>query len=330
MKIAVIENLPQGGAKRVVLEEIRYLSKKHQVKHFELNFELKGFRLIKDFHNFVSLSLEHKKLAQEIDSLGFDVCLVHPSKLTQAIFTLRYLNTPSLYYCHELLRIAYEKELAFNLEVPWYKKYYEQATRIIRKRIDRKNAKSANLIVANSKYTAKKIKKVYNRKADVIYPGVDEKVFKPYKLAKKNQLLFVGEENEINGYPFAKRIANEANLNLKVVKGFKLSDKELAKEYSQSLATLCTSYNEPFGMAATESIACGTPVLAVNDGGYKETVVNSKNGFLLPRKEKFFVEKLSGIKSLRKGDRYFRDLIKSNFSWEKHGFEIERKLRSLL
>jgi glycosyltransferase involved in cell wall biosynthesis len=39
-------------------------------------------------------------------------------------------------------------------------------------------------------------------------------------------------------------------------------------------------WHEPFGMVAVEALACGTPVLASNRGGFTDIVVDEENGVL--------------------------------------------------
>lgn len=48
-----------------------------------------------------------------------------------------------------------------------------------------------------------------------------------------------------------------------------------------AIASISVSKNEDFGMVAIESMACWIPVIAVNEGGYKETIVHEKTGILL-------------------------------------------------
>jgi glycosyltransferase involved in cell wall biosynthesis len=46
---------------------------------------------------------------------------------------------------------------------------------------------------------------------------------------------------------------------------------------------LCPSrWDEPFGMAAAEAQACGTPVVAFRRGGFSEVIMDSVTGFLVP------------------------------------------------
>jgi glycosyltransferase involved in cell wall biosynthesis len=41
-------------------------------------------------------------------------------------------------------------------------------------------------------------------------------------------------------------------------------------------------WDEPFGMAAAEAQACGTPVVAFRRGGLSEVIMNGVTGFLVP------------------------------------------------
>ena len=38
---------------------------------------------------------------------------------------------------------------------------------------------------------------------------------------------------------------------------------------------------EPFGLTTLESLACGTPIVAVREGGFREVVVEGLNGVLV-------------------------------------------------
>ncbi len=363
MKIAVFHNLPPGGAKRVLYEEVKTLSKKHDLYLFifdsrdEIFLDIRSFckgvktykydfgrnvpsvfsRIDKDYSDFFRLKAIHKNIAQDIDKNNFDVCLVHPDKFTQAPFLLRFLRTPSLYYCHELLRFAYEKELEFKENVLFIKKCYENTTRIIRKNVDRENARKATVMLANSNYTVKKAKSAYYRDVKLCYPGVDTSIFKPAG-RKRKQVVFVGRWGMINGYETAREAVEIVRKNTqfvfkKVIFSKERSDNQLAKEYSESMITLCTSYNEPFGLTPIESMACETPVLAVNDGGYKETVVDGKTGFLLPRSPKAFAEKIylliRNSDIVKKMGKLGRKYTIANWNWKKHNEKLERLLTNV-
>jgi glycosyltransferase involved in cell wall biosynthesis len=367
MKIAIYHNLPPGGGKRTVYEQIKYLSQKHDLDLYELSstdeeyLNVRPFcknvytftfklpknvhgikRLIKDFNNFFTLNLQHKIIAKQINESDYDVCLVHPSAYTQAPFILRYLKKPTLYFCEEYLRIVYEKELEFTEKVGFHKKIYEMVTRLIRKKIDRDNARSADLVVANSKFTQKNIQKAYKIKAEYCHLGVDTKIFKKTTKKRGNYVLVVGDKDEAGGFDFANKIIKNipAKIRPQIKRlGFskgKLmlnNDKKVAKEYSHAIATLCISYNEPFGLASIESQACQTPVFAVDEGGFKETVISGKTGYLLKRDPKLFANKLIQlIKHPKKQESLGKKGKKSvvdNFAWEKHCKKIEKHLTRL-
>lgn len=344
MKIAVFHNLPPGGAKRVLDEEVKFLSKKHPMTAFKCDYRIKrrllSFlgRLDQDFQNLFILRELHRELARKINRGGFDVCLVHPDKLTQAPFLLRYLRVPSLYCCEELLRIAYEKELKFKERVVFFKKWYEDINRILRKKIDRNNAQAATKILVGSNYIKEKVSKAYGKRAKTCPFGVDAKIFLPKGAKKEKTLLFIGEKEKVPGFYFAqeclKFIPKNTRPNLKVISFSKnklrLSDDELAAEYSKALVTLCTSYNEPFGLVALESMACETPVIAVEEGGYRETVIDGETGFLLRRDPNKFAEKIIYLvehpKIAEKMGKAGREHVKKNFTWKKHNQCLEKEL----
>jgi glycosyltransferase involved in cell wall biosynthesis len=58
-------------------------------------------------------------------------------------------------------------------------------------------------------------------------------------------------------------------------------DPELIKLISESVATIYIPVDEDFGMTPVESMACGVPVIWVNDGWLKESVLDGKTGILI-------------------------------------------------
>ena len=105
---------------------------------------------------------------------------------------------------------------------------------------------------------------------------------------------------------------------------------QLCDVYNRSQATLATAYLEPFGLSVIESMACGTPVIAVSEGGFRETIINNKTGLLVERDgEKFAlaITKLIGDKKLYKS---ISDLsiirAKKLFGWDNTVLKIEKLL----
>jgi glycosyltransferase involved in cell wall biosynthesis len=60
-----------------------------------------------------------------------------------------------------------------------------------------------------------------------------------------------------------------------------ISDQELLDLYAHCTATIQTSGNEDFGLIPIESMAAGKPCLAVNEGGFRETIQSGQTGMLV-------------------------------------------------
>lgn len=71
-----------------------------------------------------------------------------------------------------------------------------------------------------------------------------------------------------------------------------VTTQEMIELYQQAHGTLFTPMNEDFGITPVESMSCGTPVIAVNEGGVKETVIDGKTGFLVHASPYSIAEKM--------------------------------------
>ena len=154
---------------------------------------------------------------------------------------------------------------------------------------DYRTANGVDYFIANSKFIARRIKKVYGREAEVIYPPVDVEAYQmcqqkedfyltasrmvPYKKIK----LIVEAFNEMpykklvvigDGPEFAKTKAIAgANIELIGYQPF-----EVLKEKMQKAKAFVFAAEEDFGITPVEAQACGTPVIAYGKGGALETV----------------------------------------------------------
>lgn len=172
-------------------------------------------------------------------------------------------------------------------------------------------------ILANSKYTAKYLTKVYGiGNVDVAYPGINKEDFF-YQAPDENIILNVNQlwpHKRVNLIIEAMQYIENAQLyivgkgpeekNLKnQVKSLGLSDRvffmggvsneELAILYARSLCVAFAPVREPFGIVAAEAMAAGKPLVAVNEGGYCEAVTDKKNAFLVNAVPREFADKIN-------------------------------------
>ncbi|MFI5212471.1 MAG: glycosyltransferase family 4 protein [Candidatus Saccharimonadales bacterium] len=91
-----------------------------------------------------------------------------------------------------------------------------------------------------------------------------------------------------------------------------IGGKKKLKFISQARALLFPiEWNEPFGMAVVEALACGTPVIAMNRGAMPEIIQHGVNGFLA-NDEKEFAEYMTRIDEI--DPKACRQSVEAQFS----------------
>ncbi|MBU1256554.1 glycosyltransferase, partial [Patescibacteria group bacterium] len=61
----------------------------------------------------------------------------------------------------------------------------------------------------------------------------------------------------------------------------RVDDKKLPGLFAGAIGFIALARDEDFGITPVESMACGTPVIAFNGGGFKESVVDGVTGVLI-------------------------------------------------
>lgn len=352
MKIALFHELNWGGARRTVNEFARVLSNKHTVHIYYVDgsketikynnlstyifyqfpsLEYMGGnwkrKIYKDSIELLKLYLLHKKIAKQINKEKYDLIFIHPSKFTQAPFLLRFIKGHKVYFCQEPLRLIYDEYLNSLVNLACHKFIYEIINRKIRKWIDASNTKKADLILANSLYSVRSIKKAYGINSHLCYLGVDVNKFRPIPVKKIYDVLFIGNKTSIEGYDLFKDTVKlfKQKINIKILESnFRyamISDEQLVLEYNRAKIVVQLSRNEPFGLIPIEAMACGVPVIAIAEGGLAESVLHGKSGFLIKRSKKELFEALSILldkDDLRKKmGKKAREYTVANWTWEK-------------
>jgi len=87
------------------------------------------------------------------------------------------------------------------------------------------------------------------------------------------------------------------------------------------------TWPEPFGLVMTESMACGTPVLALKNGSIPEVILNGKTGYI----ENNIEDLIKRVKDVEKIDRQIcRKHVERNFSAQKMADEYLSVYRKLI
>jgi len=262
-------------------------------------------------------------IAEKINNSA-DIALVHNSMPVAAPPVLQYLTIPSVYFCFEHPRHIYENSIIRRTNTA-LTEYALKPLGAMEKRMDRSSAGSATQIVTFSTYMQSNIERFYGRTAKIVRPGVNSKFFCPgdRPVEKGRFVLSVGALWKFKGHetvirilghiparsrPELKIVADREypgynvklhsladSLSVKIVIERSISEESLRGMYRNAQAVICCQRNEPYGLVPLEAMACGTPVIAIQEGGFVDNVIQGKTGFLFSGKPEEGAELLMNI-----------------------------------
>ena len=178
----------------------------------------------------------------------------------------------------------------------------------IQMREEIENARHFDRILVNSFYSRESVLRAYGVEAEVCYLGVDTGLFQPtgepvenfviglgavhyhkgvdrairalamIPLEQRPKLLWVGNDSGSQYAQELTQLARQLGVDFEIK--IMVADTELVSLLNRAAAMLYTSRLEPFGLAPLEAGACGTPVVAVAEGGIRESIVPGENGLL--------------------------------------------------
>jgi glycosyltransferase involved in cell wall biosynthesis len=199
-------------------------------------------------------------------------------------------------YCHSPMRYIWEL----------YHEYYKDASvlrkifmRLLTNSLRVWDITSANLVdrfITNSTWTAKRIKRYYNRDAEVVFGPTDvEKYYAVERKADGDYYLFFGQLTPNKRVDLAieaciiakKKLVVAGGGGKKVVSKYKknafisfvgkISDEQV-KEYFSGAKALLFPGVEDMGLVPVEANAAGCPVIAYRKGGVLDTVKEGVTG----------------------------------------------------
>ena len=246
-------------------------------------------------------------------------------------------------YCHTPPRWLYGYTTSINFQKYVLVRFYARVVGHFLRMYDFKQAQKVNYFIANSKEVQGRIKKFYRRDSTIIYPPVS--LPKTTDVKKGDYYFIVSRIVGAKGLDLAVDAALKAGFKLKIAgspAGYyfeheklvkksegkveflgQVTDDELSKLYKGARAFLALSQDEDFGITPIEAMLSGTPVIAFNGGGYKETVINNKTGILF---DDYSVNGLiEAIKKFEKTKISSKDCIEQAKKFSKERFKNEIK-----
>ncbi len=242
------------------------------------------------------------KAFEALDLSDFDVVI----SSSNAYFakSVRVPNGKHVCYCHTPPRALYGYSTMSNWKASPLTLVIGSIMNHFLRIIDYYAAQRVDSFIANSRETARRIEKFYRRESTVIYPPVAlADLFAPEKdqlipLLDRTYYLYVNRLALAKHPEIAVAVCTKLNLPLKVVGEGKMlaglkemagptveflggvDDAQLCQLYAGAQALLYPVEDEDFGIVPVEAMAFGTPVIAHNSGGPRETVIQGKTGVL--------------------------------------------------
>ena len=223
----------------------------------------------------------------------------------------------NLYYCLTPTRMFYDQREALMQRLGPMARLAARLWIGFQRPFDRRAVTHADRILAISENVRRRVARFYNRQAAVVYPPVStsrfrfqevgdawlsvgrlypekriDLLFEIFRRLPKEKLIVVG------GYAAGDRATDYLD-RLKpppnVTMMGEISDEALVDLYAICRGLITTAVDEDFGITPVEAMAAGKCVLATDEGGYRESVVDGKTGFLLAPDANVFAKKIQEL-----------------------------------
>jgi len=170
------------------------------------------------------------------------------------------------------------------------------------------NVRACDQVLVNSYFSRESVFRTFGVDSKVCYLGIDTSLFRDLALDRERFVVGLGSFNSIKGIDLAVKamsllseprprliwISNSGDkwyeeemkklacsLGVELTVKAAISDAEVVTILNRATLLLYTSRLEPFGLAPLEANACALPVVAVAEGGVRETIKDGMNGFLV-------------------------------------------------
>ena len=215
-------------------------------------------------------------------------------------------NKPNLWYVHSPIREIWDlySYTRTNMVPFLFRPAFDCWVHLNRK-LTSNYIKHVNILVCNSLNTQRRVHKYLHREAKIIYPPIETNRFsfnktgdfwlsvnrlishkrilmqiEAFRKLPQEKLVIIGSYEQSRHFrQYAKQVLESAPPNVEIKSW--ISFEELLSLYGNCRGFITTAHDEDFGMTAVEAMAAGKPVIAPNEGGYRETVIDGKTGILI-------------------------------------------------
>jgi len=224
---------------------------------------------------------------------------------------------PNLYYCLTPTRSFYDQRSAMLARLQAPNRWVARLWSSYHARFERRSIQHCDAVVAISDTVRRRVQRYYGRDARVIYPPVATRKHRfvelgdfwlsvsrmyPEKRIELQLDIFRRLPNEklviVGGYSagdLAERYLARLKPTPNVTLLGEIPEDRLLDLYARCRGFLTTAVDEDFGITPVEAMAAGKCVLATDEGGYRETVVQGRTGFLLPPDAEAFAMKIREV-----------------------------------
>jgi len=234
---------------------------------------------------------------------------------------------PNIWYCYTPVRPFYDLYQDFLTRLNFITRQLFRTWVYVHRFFDQRSIRQVDRIIAISGIVQGRILMFHNRHADVIYPPVNTSLYQcleygnfwlsvnrlypekrielqieAFRQVTEEHLVIVGGYSEgDHAARYAKKIREHVPSNV-LFQG-EVSEIQLIDLYARCKGVICTAMDEDFGLTPVEAMASGKPVLAVDEGGYRETVTDN-TGVLVESKVGSLIV---GIERIGKNPEIFKD-----------------------
>ena len=210
------------------------------------------------------------------------------------------LHGRRIFYCHTPPRFAYDLNEQYLARVPWAFRRLAGALIALLRREYQQAVERMDVVIANSDTVRERLRAGLRLEASVVHPPVDTRGFQwledgDYYLSTARLTKHKRVDVIVRAFlqmPQSRLVVASGGPELEALRELAgnapnirflswLSAAELRRWVGAARAVIYVPFEEDFGMSPVEAMAAEKPVIGVNEGGLRETIVDGETGLLI-------------------------------------------------